>query len=323
MHSTTLSPPPDNVINTPLPGSITSSPQNPGRALPTSASYASTPASNRTGGNDSHSDSPPPRPSTPEKSLSVPPNFVVPKDTPVNPGLWSITATPGFDSTGTPLRRPGLGGRPVNQSDDDVWSNAADVGSRQDSSNDISRMDTPTRPVTGPGSPLADAMVGNGVYEDGSKEGSDIKKVHWTPSVTGGSSVTSGSPPDSPSGNFQPSLSVLPESFTPTAPPLPPDFQGQSDGYHQNTASISPLTMQDPRFSGMPHPNHTPLPAAKARTAQTPSTVPVIAEPEIELSHALIAKVQKHCRFAISSLDYEDAEQARRELRTALTLLGG
>jgi vacuolar protein sorting-associated protein VTA1 len=43
----------------------------------------------------------------------------------------------------------------------------------------------------------------------------------------------------------------------------------------------------------------------------------------VELTPGLIAKAQKHCRFAISSLDYEDAEQARKELRAALTLLGG
>jgi vacuolar protein sorting-associated protein VTA1 len=44
---------------------------------------------------------------------------------------------------------------------------------------------------------------------------------------------------------------------------------------------------------------------------------------EVELTPGLIAKAQKHCRFAISSLDYEDAEQARKELRAALALLGG
>jgi vacuolar protein sorting-associated protein VTA1 len=43
----------------------------------------------------------------------------------------------------------------------------------------------------------------------------------------------------------------------------------------------------------------------------------------VELTPALIVKAQKHCRFAISSLDYEDAEQARKELRAALALLGG
>jgi vacuolar protein sorting-associated protein VTA1 len=44
---------------------------------------------------------------------------------------------------------------------------------------------------------------------------------------------------------------------------------------------------------------------------------------EIELTPNLVAKAQKHCRFAISALDYEDAEQAKKELRAALAVLGG
>ena len=51
---------------------------------------------------------------------------------------------------------------------------------------------------------------------------------------------------------------------------------------------------------------------------------PFAPEKEIEiLTPALIAKVQKHCRFAISALDYEDAAQAKKELRAALAMLGG
>jgi vacuolar protein sorting-associated protein VTA1 len=45
--------------------------------------------------------------------------------------------------------------------------------------------------------------------------------------------------------------------------------------------------------------------------------------PPVELSPSIIAKVQKHCRFAISALDYEDATQARKELRAALAVLDG
>jgi len=44
--------------------------------------------------------------------------------------------------------------------------------------------------------------------------------------------------------------------------------------------------------------------------------------PVTELTPTLIAKAQKHCRFAISALDYEDAEQAKKELRAALAILG-
>lgn len=36
-----------------------------------------------------------------------------------------------------------------------------------------------------------------------------------------------------------------------------------------------------------------------------------------------IANVQKHARWAISALNYEDVETARKELRLALAMLGG
>ena len=52
-----------------------------------------------------------------------------------------------------------------------------------------------------------------------------------------------------------------------------------------------------------------------------PSILPQ-AEP-FELTPEVITKVQKRCRYAISALDYEDAETARRELRAALALLEG
>ncbi|KAJ3919648.1 DUF605-domain-containing protein [Lentinula edodes] len=54
-----------------------------------------------------------------------------------------------------------------------------------------------------------------------------------------------------------------------------------------------------------------------------PLIPPPIVSQEVELTPAVVAKAQKHCRFAISALDYEDAEQAKKELRAALTALGG
>ncbi|KZT05846.1 DUF605-domain-containing protein [Laetiporus sulphureus 93-53] len=43
----------------------------------------------------------------------------------------------------------------------------------------------------------------------------------------------------------------------------------------------------------------------------------------VELTPVEMARAQKHCKFAISALDYEDVEQARKELRAALRMLGG
>ncbi|KAH9065818.1 Vta1 like-domain-containing protein [Lactarius vividus] len=77
----------------------------------------------------------------------------------------------------------------------------------------------------------------------------------------------------------------------------------------------------------------TGTPYASAPPPPPPPSVPYVpvpppppslgTSPPPELTPGLIAKAQKHCRFAISALDYEDAEQARKELRSALAILGG
>jgi vacuolar protein sorting-associated protein VTA1 len=79
--------------------------------------------------------------------------------------------------------------------------------------------------------------------------------------------------------------------------------------------------------SNLPTPASVTLPShtsGMSRTSPSLSTTdavkPSIAS--VELTPSVIAKAQKHCRFAISALDYEDAEQARKELRMALALLG-
>ena len=59
-----------------------------------------------------------------------------------------------------------------------------------------------------------------------------------------------------------------------------------------------------------------------SRAPPPPPPVPVQEDP-VELTPGIITKAQKHCRFAISALNYDDAEQAKKELRAALTLLGG
>jgi vacuolar protein sorting-associated protein VTA1 len=69
------------------------------------------------------------------------------------------------------------------------------------------------------------------------------------------------------------------------------------------------------------------VPSSPPRKAPHPPAPALIPTPlplnDFQLTPTVIAKAQKHCRFAISSLDYEDAEQARKELRAALALLGG
>ncbi|KAF7339331.1 hypothetical protein MSAN_02146800 [Mycena sanguinolenta] len=168
------------------------------------------------------------------------------------------------------------------------------------------------------------------------------KSVHFTPSV-GGLSSTDGTPPVSPiyySGTPHepwqgPSAPVpfngadLPLGFVPD-PNQPPSIPGPSQ------PAFSESSPQPPSLHASAPPYSPPRQAGCAYTSRSSTThlrraahaavtphPPPPPEPEVELTPAVIAKAQKHCRFAISALDYEDAEQAKRELRAALAVLGG
>ncbi|KAH9178792.1 Vta1 like-domain-containing protein [Lactarius sanguifluus] len=81
-----------------------------------------------------------------------------------------------------------------------------------------------------------------------------------------------------------------------------------------------------PYLTGTPYASAPPPPPPPSVPyAPVPPPPPSLlgTSPPPELTPGLIAKAQKHCRFAISALDYEDAEQARKELRSALAILGG
>ncbi|KAJ7786487.1 Vta1 like-domain-containing protein [Mycena metata] len=121
--------------------------------------------------------------------------------------------------------------------------------------------------------------------------------------------------------------------FTPGAqgPPFhesPPPPQPPHGGLYASAPPLPPAP-GGLYASAPPPPPHVPTPVVPPPpTYVSPPTLlspppPPQLEPEVELTPSIIAKAQKHCRFAISALDYEDAEQARRELRAALAVLGG
>ncbi|KAF8913135.1 Vta1 like-domain-containing protein [Gymnopilus junonius] len=150
------------------------------------------------------------------------------------------------------------------------------------------------------------------------------KKVRFSPSTTGSPPPPptlpppqSGSPPKEylgPSSIYAlPQLPVVPP--TGVIPTLP--------------VSTCPSTISPPFPSSASPPRNIYLPNTPIHSSPThpiprnnPGLPPVQPAP-IDLTPGLVGKVQKHCRFAISALDYEDAEQARKELRAALRLLEG
>ena len=107
-----------------------------------------------------------------------------------------------------------------------------------------------------------------------------------------------------------PVLSTHPHTEAPSLPQFPVVPSQQ--------AGLSPQPPAPPAL----HPSSrfavTPL-APIYRNNHIPSKPP---SPPPELSSTQIARIQKHCRFAISALDYEDTETARKELHSALAMLG-
>ncbi|KAJ6575283.1 Vta1 like-domain-containing protein [Mycena capillaripes] len=188
------------------------------------------------------------------------------------------------------------------------------------------------------------------INRPGSNE-SGKKSVHFTPSV-GGLSSTDGTPPVSPTYASAPHepwqgpgvsaphngtglpLGFVPDPNQPTFTPSPiqPPFHESPQPPHGGLYPSAPPLPPAPGgiYGSAPSlPPHTPTPVVPPPpTFVSPPTLlspppPPPPEPEVELTPTVIAKAQKHCRFAISALDYEDAEQARRELRAALAVLGG
>ncbi|KAJ7170043.1 Vta1 like-domain-containing protein [Mycena filopes] len=250
------------------------------------------------------------------------------------PGSWSTAATPGTATT--PQEVIDVPHSPTSHK----GKQRSGSGSSSGSGNGLlMRPDGPDgpSPINRPGS-----------NENGKKS------VHFTPSV-GGLSSTDGTPPVSPTYHSGPPREPwqgpggpapyngieLPPGFVPH--PIQPVFTPGAQGppFHESPppqpphgglyASAPPLLPgpHDIYASAPPPPPHVPTPVVPPPpTYISPPTLlspppPPPPEPEVELTPAVIAKAQKHCRFAISALDYEDAEQARRELRAALAVLGG
>lgn len=107
---------------------------------------------------------------------------------------------------------------------------------------------------------------------------------------------------------FTPTLDADEISVSPSAPPFEPS----------PAAPTSPIE-QFPRPPVLDQASNPQF-----RTAHVLGyNLPPAPKPEPELTPKQVSQAQKHCRYAISSLDYEDLAQARKELREALKIIGG
>lgn len=135
-----------------------------------------------------------------------------------------------------------------------------------------------------------------------------------------------GSGPDIPSA--PPSWPAHQPSSDPAwAPPQSPYHQGVAPPSHPPTFGTSPhstAAVAPPPASPPPssyYTNTAPAAYPASRPATTPAYTPA-PPPSTNVDEASIAAAQKHAKWAISALNFEDVNTAVRELRKALEILG-
>lgn len=241
-------------------------------------------------------------------------------DESLSPGRWSTTATPGFDLA------------------QDSSSVSLDQANNWHET-----------PLNGRGSQLRQAWVSTDVEGATSEEelvrdpllnGSSPSQVPFLPfaSESRPAVFESSSPPKERPVIYTPTTreyvpptpphpTILPSISPPRGSPLQRRARGPSISSQELPLGFVPSSPVPPPMIPPPPMPTIYVPSSPPRKAPPPPASTLIATPlplnDFQLTPTIIAKTQKHCRFAISSLDYEDAEQARKELRAALALLGG
>ncbi|KAJ3880824.1 Vta1 like-domain-containing protein [Lentinula edodes] len=227
---------------------------------------------------------PPPQPFTPPRTLlGVDPHTLEP----TSPGNWSTAATPGAGTVrGTPT--------------DDSPMPSAFTGNSWPPESPTPDTRNKNRRGSQSSAGSTDSAQSSGLGgTERQRANMSPRKVHFstdTTSIHPPSANVALFPSDAITPSFVPPH--LPSTSSTHHPPVPPNLHSEIQ------------TFQAPPPLSVPN---TILPLIP----------PPIVSQEVELTPAVVAKAQKHCRFAISALDYEDAEQAKKELRAALTALGG
>lgn len=235
----------------------------------------------------------------------------------LSPGRWSTTATPGFDV----IRTPGLDGVDDAAGSSDSLNNWHEhvVDPLTQATALASGSSPRTAWVSTDDEPVEDTPLGRG-------------RVRFSLDTPGGSSPPKHASPPFPTQEISPShrLSDLPPGFIPTgALPYSPTAGSATLG---SPRAVGPSLVMSPPPPQVSHfaPTFDSMASAQpfvSSIAPPPTTdpihVPAYPPPRgVELTPKLVAKAQKHCRFAISALDYEDTQHAIRELKAALETLG-
>ena len=149
--------------------------------------------------------------------------------------------------------------------------------------------------------------------------------------VTPEESLSEGPPPGRPA-SIQPPPWLTPHLSEPGSTPSTGTVHPHTETYTPpRIDSVGDTTSQPPikPYQRSPSPSlttHTPAqqPAPQViRNVAPPPPPPVAPAPAPQPTPKQIAQAQKHCRYAISALDYEDFERARQDLLDALKIIGG
>lgn len=121
-----------------------------------------------------------------------------------------------------------------------------------------------------------------------------------------------------------------PRSGPSTRQPSHAHFLPSAGPPHAIIPTASPTTQHPPGYgythSYYPQQQPSPAPVHPSVTAAPPTVVPAAPStlaPTGEIDDMAMMAAQKHARWAISALDFEDVPTAIRELRAALASLGG
>lgn len=239
------------------------------------------------------------------KANSVPIQKAKHDDETLTPGQWSTTATPGYELA----REHALDSSTLKS----AWVSSEIEGAPSDEEVKRDPHLNPKRPREK--SPRQ-VHFSNDAQTATSPSGSP-PRVYAAQQRASSTSPPRGRPGRSVSP--QNAITDLPPGFVPSGPPVPPSSGEYTAIFGADVLSSAPplppstTALFASPVSSLPPSSHPSMHAA----------VPPPPIPAFELTPSTITKAQKHCRFAISSLDYEDVEQARKELRMALGLLGG
>ena len=126
--------------------------------------------------------------------------------------------------------------------------------------------------------------------------------------------------PGSMGGNIPSEADISPHSL-PAPPSPPPAVQAPPPPITFSRPSAPPARAAPTQPSAPPAPTklngHTSIKQEPGQEEEEWNPAPANVDP------TTIATAQKHAKWAISALNYEDLETARKELRLALQLIGG